>query len=128
LSAAFKLRSLRAFVYRCPIDTPVVTSFGTMRERPMVLVRAEDLDGTVGWGEAWCNFPAVGAEHRRYAQQHHHRHHEGVQAVVGHAHDPGEDDRQQRRQRRIGHVETEAASGGERQPAPRSVVRATKRR
>jgi L-alanine-DL-glutamate epimerase-like enolase superfamily enzyme len=64
LSAAFKLRSLRAFVYRCPIDTPVVTSFGTMRERPMVLVRAEDLDGTVGWGEAWCNFPAVGAEHR----------------------------------------------------------------
>jgi L-alanine-DL-glutamate epimerase-like enolase superfamily enzyme len=64
LSAAFKLRSLRAFVYRCPIDTPVVTSFGTMRERPMLLVRAEDLDGTVGWGEAWCNFPAVGAEHR----------------------------------------------------------------
>jgi len=35
-----------------------------MRDRPMVLVRAEDVDGVVGWGEAWCNFPAVGAEHR----------------------------------------------------------------
>ncbi len=30
----------------------------------MVLVRLVDADGTVGWGEAWCNFPAVGAEHR----------------------------------------------------------------
>lgn len=30
----------------------------------MVLVRAEDADGVVGWGEIWCNFPNVGAEHR----------------------------------------------------------------
>ena len=30
----------------------------------MVLVRARDADGAVGWGEIWCNFPAVGAEHR----------------------------------------------------------------
>jgi D-galactarolactone cycloisomerase len=59
-----KLRSVRALVYRCPIATPVVTSFGTMRDRPMVLIRVEDDDGGVGWGEAWCNFPAVGAEHR----------------------------------------------------------------
>jgi L-alanine-DL-glutamate epimerase-like enolase superfamily enzyme len=35
-----------------------------MRDRPMVLVRVEDEDGVVGWGESWCNFPAVGAEHR----------------------------------------------------------------
>jgi L-alanine-DL-glutamate epimerase-like enolase superfamily enzyme len=51
-------------VFRCPIETPVVTSFGVMRDRPMVLVRVEDADGAVGWGEAWCNFPTVGAEHR----------------------------------------------------------------
>lgn len=59
-----RVRSLRALVFRCPIETPVLTSFGAMRERPMVLVRAEDADGAVGWGEIWCNFPAVGAEHR----------------------------------------------------------------
>jgi len=61
---AFRLAKLEAFVYRAPVDTPVVTSFGTMRDRPMVLVRAEDQDGAVGWGEIWCNFPTVGAEHR----------------------------------------------------------------
>jgi D-galactarolactone cycloisomerase len=55
---------IEARVYRCPIDRPVTTSFGTMTERPMVLVRLLDSSGAHGWGEAWCNFPAVGAEHR----------------------------------------------------------------
>ena len=64
MSDAVALRALTAHVYRAPLASPVVTSFGTMRDRPMVLVRAEDRDGTVGWGEIWCNFPAVGAEHR----------------------------------------------------------------
>ncbi len=58
------IRSVRAHVLRAPIAAPVVTSFGIMRDRPMVLVRVEDSDGAVGWGEAWCYFPTVGAEHR----------------------------------------------------------------
>src|SRR5690606_35483081 len=58
------IRNVTPFVYRCPLDEPVTTSFGTMRDRPMVLVRVEDREGAVGWGEIWCNFPAVGAEHR----------------------------------------------------------------
>lgn len=53
-----------AHVFRWPVRTPVRTSFGTMHDRPMVLVSVEDADGAVGWGEAWCNFPACGAEHR----------------------------------------------------------------
>lgn len=61
---AFAPRRVEAFVFRCPIDTPVRTSFGTMHDRPAVLVRVTDEDGAIGWGEAWCNFPAVGAEHR----------------------------------------------------------------
>jgi D-galactarolactone cycloisomerase len=61
---AIALRKLEALVYRAPLATPVVTSFGVMRDRPMLLVRAEDRDGAVGWGEVWCNFPSVGAEHR----------------------------------------------------------------
>ncbi len=56
--------SVRALLYRCPVETPVVTSFGVMRERPMVLVRVEDREGAVGWGEVWCNYPPGGAEHR----------------------------------------------------------------
>jgi L-alanine-DL-glutamate epimerase-like enolase superfamily enzyme len=55
---------IEAFVYRAPIQTPVQTSFGLMRDRPAVFVRATSDDGAQGWGEIWCNFPAVGAEHR----------------------------------------------------------------
>ena len=55
---------LEAFVLRCPIDTPVQTSFGIMRDRPAVFARVTDTEGAQGWGEVWCNFPTVGAEHR----------------------------------------------------------------
>lgn len=58
------IRSIGAFCYRYPLETPVETSFGRMLDRPAVFVRIEDTDGTVGWGEAWSNFPSVGAEHR----------------------------------------------------------------
>ncbi len=55
---------VQAFAFRCPIATPVRTSFGTMHDRPALFVRVEDADGAVGWGEVWCNFPSCGAEHR----------------------------------------------------------------
>lgn len=64
MSDPLRLARLEAFVFRAPIDTPVVTSFGTMRDRPMALARVTDADGVHGWGEIWCNFPTVGAEHR----------------------------------------------------------------
>jgi D-galactarolactone cycloisomerase len=58
------LRDTRAHVYRYRVETPVLTSFGAMRERPAVFVRVEDAEGATGWGEIWCNFPDCGAEHR----------------------------------------------------------------
>lgn len=64
MTEPIRLKSLRARVYRAPIETPVTTSFGIMRDRPMVLVEVEDHDGHRGFGEVWCNFPQVGAEHR----------------------------------------------------------------
>ena len=39
-------------------------SFGTMTNRPAVIVTASAADGTTGHGEIWCNFPTCGAEHR----------------------------------------------------------------
>ena len=59
-----KISRVEAFVYRAPIETPVQASFGIMRDRPAVFVRVTDADGAEGWGEVWCNFPTVGAEHR----------------------------------------------------------------
>ncbi|WFU69854.1 mandelate racemase/muconate lactonizing enzyme family protein [Bradyrhizobium sp. CB2312] len=64
MTDSFTIRSIEAFCYRYPLATPVVTSFGKMLNRPAVFVRAVDQDGVEGWGEAWSNFPAPGAEHR----------------------------------------------------------------
>lgn len=59
-----RLAEAEAIVLRVPIDEPVQTSFGIMYDRPAVLVRVVDQEGEEGWGEVWCNFPGVGAEHR----------------------------------------------------------------
>lgn len=56
--------SIEAFSFRVPLANPVKVSFGSFRDRPLVLVRVRDADGAEGWGEAWCNWPSVGAEHR----------------------------------------------------------------
>ncbi|RTL72703.1 MAG: mandelate racemase/muconate lactonizing enzyme family protein [Hyphomicrobiales bacterium] len=64
MSDSLALRRVTAHVYRYPLETPVQTSFGIMRDRPMVVVEVEDAQGARGYGEVWCNFPAVGAEHR----------------------------------------------------------------
>lgn len=64
MTDSFTIRAIEAFCYRYPLATPVVTSFGKMLNRPAVFVRAVDEDGVEGWGEAWSNFPAPGAEHR----------------------------------------------------------------
>lgn len=55
---------VRAWVFRVPIAQPVTTSFGQLKDRPAVFVRLDASDGAWGWGEVFCNFPQVGAEHR----------------------------------------------------------------
>ena len=51
-------------VYRAPVARPVRTAFGTMQDRPAVVVGVRSSEGLVGYGEAWCNFPAPAAEYR----------------------------------------------------------------
>lgn len=59
-----ELAGLAVSVYRAPVERPVRTAFGAMSDRPAVIVHATARDGTVGYGEIWCNFPSCGAEHR----------------------------------------------------------------
>jgi D-galactarolactone cycloisomerase len=59
-----RLRSVGVSVYRVPIATPVQTSFGLLKDRAAVVIRLVDDMGVEGFGEVWCNFPTVGAEHR----------------------------------------------------------------
>ncbi len=62
--SALRLQTLTPYLYRVPLDQPVVTSFGTMRARWALWVCVRDVDGVEGWGEVWCNFPDSGALHR----------------------------------------------------------------
>jgi D-galactarolactone cycloisomerase len=69
-SARIKITGIEARIVRTPIAVPVRSSFGMMRDRPAVYLRVTDTDGAEGFGEVWCNFPSVGAEHRgRLAQE-----------------------------------------------------------
>ena len=62
----FSLAKVEPILLRAKIDTPVITSFGTIPERAVLLVRLEDKDGAVGWGEIFGNFPMHGAENRAH--------------------------------------------------------------
>ena len=50
--------------FRHALPEPVPTTMGPLTHRPAILLRAEDTDGAVGWGEIWCNFPPGGDLHR----------------------------------------------------------------
>ena len=61
-----QLARVEPLLLRARIETPIVTSFGTIPERAVLLIRAEDTNGNVGWGEVFGNFPAHGAENRAH--------------------------------------------------------------
>lgn len=58
------ISGVECWVFRAPIEAPVATAFGTMTSRPALFLRVTARDGAWGWGEVFCNFPQVGAEHR----------------------------------------------------------------
>ncbi len=58
------IENLECWVFRAPIAVPVANAFGAMMNRPALFLRVSASDGAWGWGEVFCNFPQVGAEHR----------------------------------------------------------------
>lgn len=60
----FTIESLIVDVYRAPVTRPVRTSFGSMGDRPAVVVTVRSTDGIQGYGEVWCNFPDPAAGYR----------------------------------------------------------------
>ncbi len=55
---------VECWVLRAPSPKPLANAFGAMTNRPAVFLRLFASDGAWGWGEVFCNFPQVGAEHR----------------------------------------------------------------
>lgn len=62
--STIQIARVEAYAFRFPMATPIKVAFGTFRDRPMALVRVIERDGSEGWGDVWCNWPAVGAEYR----------------------------------------------------------------
>lgn len=58
------LAKVEAYALSVPLATPLPASFGAMDARSTLLVRLEDREGAVGWGEVWCNFPTFGNLHK----------------------------------------------------------------
>ena len=58
------IQKLECWVFRAPVSEPVANAFGAMTNRPALFLRLSASDGAWGWGEVFCNFPQVGAEHR----------------------------------------------------------------
>lgn len=52
------------YLFRARVERPMVTAFATLSERSALLVRVTSAEGDIGWGEAYCNFPHNGGEHR----------------------------------------------------------------
>ncbi|MFY0614129.1 MAG: mandelate racemase/muconate lactonizing enzyme family protein [Hyphomicrobiaceae bacterium] len=59
-----KIERVHIDVFRAPVDNPVVASFGTIPSRGVAMLRLEDADGAIGWGDIWGNFPTVTTEYR----------------------------------------------------------------
>jgi D-galactarolactone cycloisomerase len=58
------IKRLEYWLFRAPVSQPVANAFGAMSNRPALFLRLSASDGAWGWGEVFCNFPQVGAEHR----------------------------------------------------------------
>lgn len=59
-----KIKRILIDVFRAPVEKPVVASFGSIPSRGVAIIRLEDDDGLVGWGDIWGNFPTVTTEYR----------------------------------------------------------------
>ena len=59
-----KIKRIFIDVFRAPVEKPVVTSFGTIPSRAICILRSEDTDGFIGWGDVWGNFPTITTEYR----------------------------------------------------------------
>jgi len=59
-----KIERIHIDVFRAPVKNPVVASFGSIPSRGLAMLRIEDGDGVIGWGDIWGNFPTITTEYR----------------------------------------------------------------
>lgn len=60
----FKIARVSTFIFKAPVQKPVVSTLTTVNLRVALLVRVEDLDGCFGWGEIYATLPSFAADHK----------------------------------------------------------------
>ncbi len=64
MQTRLKLATVTAYLLRAPVERAMLTAFARLTARSSLLIRLDSVDGAVGWGEAYCNFPPGSGEHR----------------------------------------------------------------
>ena len=62
----FQLARVSTFIFKAPVQKPVVSTLTTVNLRVALLVRVEDLDGCFGWGEIYATLPSFAADHKNH--------------------------------------------------------------
>ena len=62
--SSLNLARADAYLLRAPVERPMLTAFARLTARTSLIVRLEDRDGAVGWGEIYASFPSGSGEHR----------------------------------------------------------------
>jgi D-galactarolactone cycloisomerase len=60
---SMKIKRIHIDVYRAAVEKPVVTSFSTIPRHGIAMLRLEDADGVVCWGDIWGNFATITTEY-----------------------------------------------------------------
>jgi L-alanine-DL-glutamate epimerase-like enolase superfamily enzyme len=62
---SFSIKSISTYIFKAPVKKPVVSTLTTVNTRVALLVKVEDIDGIVGWGEIYATLPSFAADHKR---------------------------------------------------------------
>lgn len=59
-----KIKSVESIVLEVPIEKPIITSFDTIRVKPLLIVKIQTESGVVGYGECFANYPSWNAKEK----------------------------------------------------------------
>ncbi len=61
----FSIKSISTYIFKAPVQKPVVSTLTTVSTRVALLVKVGDGEGFFGWGEIYATLPSFAADHKR---------------------------------------------------------------
>ena len=60
----FQLNKISTYIFKAPVQKPVISTLTTVNVRVALLVKVEDAQGGFGWGEVYATLPSFSADHK----------------------------------------------------------------